>query len=77
MGRLGSEQQLPPEEQQCFFDEPDVAQSTRPAHADYVVLGLLPAPELPEEIAEELSTELPELLSERRRPCVLGRVGRL
>jgi hypothetical protein len=30
-----------------------------------VVLGLLPAPEIPEKIATELSTELPELLSER------------
>lgn len=44
---------------------PDRAQSTRSAHADSVTLGLLPAPEMPEEIAEELSTELPELLSER------------
>jgi hypothetical protein len=56
---------LPHEEQQRSFDDQDAAQSTRPAHADYVVLGLLPAPEIPEKIAEELSSELPELLSER------------
>jgi len=31
---------------------------------DFVVLGLLPAPEIPEQIAAELSDELPELLSE-------------
>jgi hypothetical protein len=30
-----------------------------------VALGLIPAPEIPERIAEELSTELPELLSRR------------
>src|SRR5215210_6259259 len=39
----------------------DEAQSAR---AGSVALGLLPAPEIPEKIAEELSTELPELLSE-------------
>jgi hypothetical protein len=41
---------------------PDRAQSAR---ADSVVLGLLPAPELPAQIAEELAGELPELLSRR------------
>jgi hypothetical protein len=54
---------LPHEEQQRSFNDPDAAQSTRPAHADYAVLGLLPAPEIPEKIATQLSTELPELLS--------------
>jgi hypothetical protein len=39
---------------------PDSAQSAR---ADSVVLGLLPAPELPTQIAEQLADELPELLS--------------
>lgn len=29
-----------------------------------VVLGLIPAPEMPEKIAEEFSTELPEVLSQ-------------
>ena len=55
---------MPHEEQQRSFDEPDAAQSTRLARADSVALGLLPAPELPEEIAEELSDELPDLLSQ-------------
>jgi hypothetical protein len=36
-----------------------------------VALGLLPAPELPERIAEELATELPKLLSQ----CVDDRVS--
>jgi hypothetical protein len=56
---------LPHEEQQRSFNDPDAAQSTRPAHSDYAVLGLLPAPEIPEKIATQLSTELPELLSKR------------
>jgi hypothetical protein len=34
------------------------------ADVDSVTLGLIPAPEMPEEIAAELSTELPELLSQ-------------
>jgi membrane protein implicated in regulation of membrane protease activity len=40
---------------------PDEVES---AQAGSVTLGLLPAPELPKEIAEELANELPELLSQ-------------
>jgi hypothetical protein len=53
---------LPPEEEQRSLDGPDEAQS---AHGNFVTLGLLPAPEIPEVLAEELCTELAELLSER------------
>lgn len=35
---------------------------TRSKHADSVALGLIPAPVIPEKIANELATELPELL---------------
>src|SRR5215207_347167 len=42
----------------------DEALSAQSAHVDSVTLGLIPAPEMPEEIAAELSTELPELLSQ-------------
>ena len=42
----------------------DEALSAQPADVDSVALGLIPAPEMPEEIAAELSTELPELLSQ-------------
>jgi hypothetical protein len=47
------------------------------AGVDSVTLGLIPAPEMPEEIAAELSTELPELLSGRRWPRLLEGIGRL
>jgi hypothetical protein len=50
---------LPPEEEHCT-DNSDEAQA---AHECSVALGLIPAPEMPHRIAEELSTELPELLS--------------
>jgi hypothetical protein len=56
---------LPPEEEQRSLDDPEAAQANRSAHTDSVLLGLLPAPEIPEKIAAELSTELPELLSKR------------
>ena len=53
---------MPPEEEQHSVDNPDETQLTRDGS---VALGLIPAPEIPERIAEELSTELPELLSRR------------
>lgn len=52
-------------EEQHSFNDPDLARSNRPTHTDNVTLGLLPAPEVPEKIAVQLSSELPELLSER------------
>src|SRR5918998_3649983 len=63
MGKGGSEHQLPHEEQQNTFD-PNAAQPDRSAHADCMALGLLPAPEIPEKIAIQLSTQLPDLLSQ-------------
>ena len=36
-----------------------------PAHDRSVALGLIPAPEMPHRLAQDLSTELPELLSRR------------
>jgi len=42
----------------------DEALSAQSANVSSVTLGLIPAPEMPEEIAAELSTELPELLSQ-------------
>jgi hypothetical protein len=50
---------LPPEEHSS-----DNKDETQAAHYGSVVLGLIPAPEMPQRLAEELSTELPELLSE-------------
>jgi hypothetical protein len=44
---------------------PDEARSIRPAHDRSVALGLLPAPDIPEKIAQDLATRLPELLSRR------------
>jgi hypothetical protein len=41
---------------------PDQARSTRSEQAGRVALGLVPAPDIPEKIARELTTELPELL---------------
>jgi hypothetical protein len=51
---------LPAEEEQRSFGGPDEAQSAR---GGSVALGLLPAPEIPQMIAEKFRTELPELLS--------------
>lgn len=53
---------LPPEEEQSSFIGPDEAQSAR---GNSAMLGLIPAPEIPEMLAEELRTELAELLSQR------------
>src|ERR687889_1940568 len=53
---------LPPEEEQHSSDSSD---ETPPTHDRSVALGLIPAPEMPHRLAQELSTELPELLSRR------------
>jgi chromate transport protein ChrA len=52
---------LPPEGEPSSdnSDEPP------PAHDRSVALGLIPAPEMPHRLAQELSTKLPELLSRR------------
>ena len=52
---------MPPEEEHSSdnSDEPP------PAHDRSVALGLIPAPEMPHRLAQELSTKLPELLSRR------------
>jgi hypothetical protein len=42
---------------------PDGARSAQSARAGSVALGLIPAPEVPEKIANEIATELPELLA--------------
>jgi hypothetical protein len=42
--------------------EPDGARSAEPARGGSVTLGLIPAPDIPEKIAKELASELPELL---------------
>src|ERR671917_678382 len=42
--------------------EPDEAAAPRSSHAGSVVLGLIPAPDIPEMIAKEIAPELPELL---------------
>jgi hypothetical protein len=52
---------LPPKEQPSL-DNPDETQVTR---LGSVALGLISAPEMPQRLAEELSAELPELLSRR------------
>ena len=44
---------------------PDEAPSARSAHAGSVALGLIPAPDIPEKIAREIASELPELLGRR------------
>ena len=41
---------------------PEEAPSAQPTHDSSVTLGLIPAPDIPEKIAKELATELPELL---------------
>ena len=53
---------MPPEEEQPSLDNADATQATRDGS---VALGLIPAPEMPERIAQQLSAELPELLSRR------------
>ena len=53
---------MPPEEEQHSSDRSD---GTPPAREGSVALGLIPAPEMPHRLAQELSTELPELLSRR------------
>ena len=42
--------------------EPDEAAAPRSSHAGSVVLGLIPAPDIPEMIAKQIAPELPELL---------------
>jgi hypothetical protein len=59
---------LPPEEAKYSFDSTDEAQHARGGGS--VELGLLPAPDMPEMIAEDLSSELPDLLSQRVDECV-------
>jgi hypothetical protein len=58
---------LPPEEAKRSFDGPDEAQHAR---GGSVELGLLPAPDMPEMIVGELSSQLPDLLSQRVDECV-------
>jgi chromate transport protein ChrA len=53
---------LPPEEEQHSSDN---SYETQGARDDALALGLIPAPEMPYRLAEELSTELPERLSRR------------
>jgi hypothetical protein len=53
---------LPPEEERHSSDNSD---EPPPAHDRSVALGLIPAPEMPHRLAQELSTKLPELLSRR------------
>ena len=43
----------------------DSSDETPPTHDRSVALGLIPAPEMPHRLAQELSTELPQLLSRR------------
>src|SRR5215210_2900472 len=52
-----------PGEGRVRSSEPDEASAARSSHARSVALGLIPAPDIPEKIAKELATELPELLS--------------
>ena len=42
---------------------PGEAPSTRSAHAHSVTLGLIAAPDIPEKIARETASKLPELLA--------------
>jgi chromate transport protein ChrA len=53
---------LPPEEERRSSDNSDEQQVTREGS---VALGLIPAPEMPHRLAQELSTKLPHLLSRR------------
>jgi hypothetical protein len=53
---------LPPEEERHSSDNSDEQQVTREGS---VALGLIPAPEMPHRLAQELSTKLPQLLSRR------------
>jgi hypothetical protein len=53
---------LPPEEERHSSDNSDEQQVTREGS---VALGLIPAPEIPHRLAQELSTKLPQLLSRR------------
>ena len=53
---------MPPEEERHSSDNSD---EPPPAHDRSVALGLIPAPEMPHRLAQELSTKLPELLSRR------------
>jgi hypothetical protein len=53
---------LPPEEERHSSDNSDEQQVTREGS---VALGLIPAPEMPHRLAQELSTKLPHLLSRR------------
>jgi hypothetical protein len=39
--------------------------SVRSEHAGSLTLGLIPAPDIPEKIAKEIASELPELLARR------------
>jgi chromate transport protein ChrA len=52
---------LPPE----GVHSSDNSDEPPPAHDRSVALGLIPAPEMPHRLAQELSTKLPELLSRR------------
>ena len=53
---------MPPEEERHSSDNSDEQQVTREGS---VALGLIPAPEIPHRLAQELSTKLPQLLSRR------------
>jgi hypothetical protein len=44
---------------------PEGYRSARSEHAGSLTLGLIPAPDIPEKIAKELASELPELLARR------------
>jgi len=59
---VSKEQLLPPEEERHSSDNSDEQQVTREGS---VALGLIPAPEMPHRLAQELSTKLPQLLSRR------------
>src|ERR671920_1062200 len=54
-------QLLSPEEEHSS----DSSDETPPTHDRSVALGLIPAPEMPQRLAQELSTGLPQLLSRR------------
>ena len=53
---------MPPEEERHSSDNSVAQQVTREGS---VALGLIPAPEMPHRLAQELSTKLPQLLSQR------------
>src|SRR5215218_4011647 len=48
--------------------------AARVERAGSVTLGLIPAPDIPEKIAEEIAEELPELLAKRVDATVSGEV---